>query len=97
MHHLVFLQFPTDLDIWMKPMVRPDYGFSYYAYVLIYVDDVMVIHHDVDSVLSRIDKYFELEPSYIGDPDIYLGAKLNKIILEIVVWSWANIPAIYAK
>ena len=62
-------------------MVRPDYGFNYYAYVLKYVDDVMVIHHDVDSVIRRIDKYFKINPSSIVEPDIYLGAKFNKMIL----------------
>ena len=29
-----------------NPMVRPDDGFFYHEYFLIYVDDVMVIHHD---------------------------------------------------
>ena len=33
MHHLGFLPCPSDLDIWMKPMVRPEDGFNYYAYV----------------------------------------------------------------
>ena len=61
----------------MKPMVRPHSGFNYYAYVLIYVYDVMVIHNDADIVISTIDKYFKLKPSSIGEPDIYLGAKLN--------------------
>ena len=74
-------------------MVRPRYGFDYYAYVLIYVDNVMVIHHDTESVLWRINKYFKLKPSSIGDPDIYLGAKLKKMRLENGVWGWANIPA----
>ena len=97
MHHLVFLPFPVNLDLWMKSTVRPDYGFNHYTYVLIYVDDVMVIHHDAESVLRRIDKYFKLKPSSIGDPDIYLGSKLNKIRLENGVWSWANSPAIYVK
>ena len=46
MHHLGFLPCPADLYIWMNPMVRPDDGFNYYANVLMYVDDVMVIHHD---------------------------------------------------
>ena len=46
MHHLGFLPCPSDLDLWMNPMVRPDDGFNYYANVLMYVDDVMVIHHD---------------------------------------------------
>ena len=97
MHHLGFLPCPYDLDICMKPLVRPDYGFNYHAYVSIYVDDVMVINHDAESVLRRIDKYFMLKPSSIGDPDIYLGAKLNKMILENGLWAWANIPAIYVK
>ena len=93
MHHMVFSPYPDDLDIWTKPMVRPNYGFNYYAYVLIYVDDVMVIHHDAESVISKIDKYFKFKPSSIGDPNIYLGDKLNKMILENGVWAWANIPS----
>ena len=79
MHHLGFLPCPADLYLWMKPMERPEDGFNYYADVLIYVDDVMVIHHAVESVLRIIYKYFKLKPSSIGDPDIYLGAKLYKM------------------
>ena len=60
MHHLGFLPCPEDLYICMKPMVRPEDGYDYYAYVLIYVDGVMVIHHDADIVLRKIDKYFKL-------------------------------------
>ena len=81
MHHLGFLPCPADLFLWMKPMLRPDDGFKYYAYVLIYVDDVMVIRPDAESVLRRIYNYFKLKPSTIGDPDIYLGAKSKKMIL----------------
>ena len=51
MHYLGFLPCPADLDLYMKPMVRPEDEFEYYAYVLIYVDDVMVIHQDADTVL----------------------------------------------
>ena len=65
----------------MKPTVRPEDGFNCYVCVLIYVYDVMVIHHDTESVLRRIYKYFKLNPSLIGDPDIYFTYKLNKIRL----------------
>ena len=37
MHHLGFFTFPSDLDIWMKPMVRHEDRFDYYAYILIYM------------------------------------------------------------
>ena len=57
----------------------------------------MVIHNYLESVLWQIDKYFKLNPSSIGDPDIYLGAKLKKMQLENGVWAWANIPARYVN
>ena len=57
----------------------------------------MVIHHDADIVLWRIYKYFKLNPSSIGDPDIYLGDKLKKMQLENGVWPCANRPARYVK
>ena len=56
-------------------MVRPDDRFNYYAYVLIYVDDVMVIHNDSECVLHIIYEYFKLKTILIGDPEIYFGAK----------------------
>ena len=48
----------------------------------------MVIHHDTESVLRQIDKYFKLKPSLIGDPDIYLEAKLSNMKLENGVCAW---------
>ena len=57
MDRLELLPCPADLDLWMKPTIRPVDGFNYYAYVLIYVDDVMVINHDSENVLRRIAKY----------------------------------------
>ena len=82
MDYLGFLPCPANLDTWMKPMASPDDGFNYYAYVLIYVDYVIIIHHDVESVIRRIDKYFNIKTSSIFEPDIYLGAKLKKTRLE---------------
>jgi len=66
----------ADNDLWMKRETNAE-GLSYYSYVLCYVDDIMVIHHDAMPVLMKIDKYFKLKPSSIGDPDIYLGGLLN--------------------
>ena len=62
---------------------------------MIYVDDVMVIHNNADSVIISIDKYYNLNPSSIGDPDIYLGNNLKKTRLDNGVWAWENIPARY--
>ena len=48
-------------------------------------------------MLKRIDNYFKLKLSSIGDPDIYFGAKLNKTRLDNGVWEWENSPSIYVK
>ena len=78
-------------------MVRPDDGFKYYFYVIIYVDGVMVIHHDTDSVIRRIDKYFKLKGTSIGGPDIYLGTKSKNMRLDNGIWAWADISERYVK
>ena len=87
----------ADPDLWMKAEVRPDDGFKYYSYILCYVDDILVIHHDAMKVIHQIDKYMTIKPSSMGDPDIYLGAKLSKMTMANNVWCWALSPAKYVK
>jgi hypothetical protein len=79
MKHLGFAPCLTDPDLWMQAEVRPYDGFKYYAYVLLYVDDVLVIHHDAEDVLLCLDKYFKMKPELIRDPDIYLGATIKQM------------------
>ena len=62
----------------MKPKIDPETKHHYYAYILYYVDDVLIVDHDAMSVLNNINKYFKLKPESIGDPDMYLGAKLTQ-------------------
>ncbi len=87
----------ADPDLWMKPVVRPDDGVKYYAYVLLYIDDCLCIHHDAKSQLDEIDKYFPMKPGSVGDPDIYLGTKLRKVTLDNGVEAWGSSPAKYIQ
>ena len=81
----------------MNTMLSPEDGFNYSAYVLIYMDDVMVINHDAKNILIIIYKYFNLNTSSIREPDIYLGSKLEKMRPKNGVWAWANSLARYLK
>jgi hypothetical protein len=47
------------------------------------------------SVLNLINGYMPLKPSLIGDPDIYLGAKLKMTQLENGIWAWGLSPSKY--
>ncbi len=68
----------ADPDLWLKAMTRPEYNVRYYAYILCYVADILCIQHDPMSVIKEINGYPPLKPSSVGDPDIYLGAKLKE-------------------
>ena len=86
----------ADQDLWYKPMTRDD-GYQYYAYALLYVDDVLIVHHDGLSALREIDKFFKMKADSIGDPDIYLGAKLRTITLSNGVEAWGMSPSKYVQ
>ena len=87
----------ADPDVWYKAETRPSDGYKYYAYVLLYVDDAMCIHHDATSVLDKIDTFFKFKPGSIADPDIYLGAKLRQVTLPNLVEAWAISPSKYVQ
>lgn len=48
--------------------------------------------HTSDGVntLNLIDKYFHMNEGSIGDPDMYLGAKLCRTVLTNGVEEWAT-------
>ena len=87
----------ADPDLWYRPEVRPEDGTKYYAYVLFYIDDTLAIHHDATSVLLQLDKYFQMKKGSIGDPDIYLGAKLRTVRLDNGVTAWAMSSSKYVQ
>ena len=85
----------ADPDLWFKAETNPSNNHKYYSYVLLYVDDVLCIHHDGESTIKIIDKYFKMKDGSIGDPDLYLGAKLRKTRLPNGVEAWATSPSKY--
>ncbi len=93
MMHLGFTPCLADPDLWM----RPADGVSYYAYVLLYVDNILVVHHDATDVLLRLDKYFKMKSRSIGDPNVYLGATIKQMRLANGVLAWASSPSKYVR
>jgi len=94
MRHLGYESCKADNDLWYKAEVDP-HGMEYYSYILCYVDDILVIHHDAMTTMTKIDKYFTMKPSSIGDPDIYLGAKLRYHQAPNGVYCWTMSPSKY--
>ena len=50
---LGYVSSKADPDVWLKAEMKPD-GTEYYAYVIVYVDDVLHLHHDPDIFMNRL-------------------------------------------
>ena len=72
----------ADPDLWFKEETLPSDGAKYYAYFLLYVNDCLVIHHDADTALYELHHFFKIKSGSIGDPNMYLEAKLRKVVVE---------------
>ena len=89
MARLGFTSSRADPDVWFRLSTRST-GEEYYEYVLLYVDDVLVISEKAEAVLRKeIGRYWELKPESIGPPSKYLGGKLREVTLETGVKAWA--------
>jgi hypothetical protein len=49
------------------------------------------------SVLNQINGYLPLKPTSVGDPDIYLGAKLKETRLPNGIYPWGLSPSKYVN
>jgi hypothetical protein len=68
----------------MKAETRPEDGVMYWAYIFIYVDDILCVHHDPGTPLAKLDEYFKMKEGSIQVPTFYLVAKLKKTVLPNV-------------
>jgi hypothetical protein len=68
MKHLGWNPCRADRDLWMKAETRPDDGVLYWAYILIYVDDILCVHHDHGAPLAKLDEYFKIKEGSIQVP-----------------------------
>jgi hypothetical protein len=71
----------ADPDVWFKAAVKPC-GFEYYEYVLVYVDDVLVLSHQPEVTMKALEAFYRLKDGF-AEPDRYLGAEVKK-------WTFPN-------
>ena len=64
----------------MRPNVCPD-GFKYWEYILVYVDDLLVVSHDAQSVMDRLSEHYTLKAGSVRPPQEYLGSDIKPYIV----------------
>jgi hypothetical protein len=89
MGHLGFSSSRADPNVWIR-LPKQSTGEEYYEYLLLYVNDVLVISECAEQVLRlEIGQHFVLCKESIGMPSNYLGGKLQEVTLENGVVAWA--------
>ena len=73
-----FISSLADPDVWYKPCTKED-GSKYYAYLLIYVDDVISVDIDAKKNIDLIGDVFTIKEGSAGPPKVYLGANIQKV------------------
>ena len=72
-----FASCKADPDIWMKAAVKPN-GDKYWAYILCYVDNLLVISHQPQEVMDFLSKRYTLKEGSVKEPMEYLGNQVGK-------------------
>ena len=96
MGHLGYKSCLADPDLWMRES-RLDDGTDYYEYILLYVDDCLVVSEHPKESLHCLGKYFPLKPDSIGPTKLYLGGKLAKLELPNGVVYWTISASKYSQ
>jgi hypothetical protein len=76
LHELGYTSSLADPDVWLHPEIKPD-GTEYYAYVLVYVDNILVVSHNPTMTMQMISRLFRLKDGF-APPTRYLGATIEK-------------------
>jgi len=80
LHDLGYTPSLADPDVWFRAETKPD-GFAYYAYILVYVDDILVVSHEPKTTMEALSKLFRLKDGF-APPTRYLGATIKKWRLQ---------------
>ena len=75
--------------MWIRAATKPD-GEEYFEYVLLYIDDCLVILHNPEAILrEEIGKHFKLKEEFIRPPSQYLGGKIRQVTMANSQICWA--------
>jgi Reverse transcriptase (RNA-dependent DNA polymerase) len=70
---LHFSSTQADPDVWIRSAE------SHYEMILVYVDDILIFSKDPRTLMNQLSELYELKPESVKEPDLYLGANIEKI------------------
>jgi hypothetical protein len=88
---LAFASTKADPDVWIRN------SGTHYDMVLVYVDDILIFAKDPKVTMNELGKMYELKPESVHEPDIYLGADMEKVQLPSGKVEWAMGSKTYVR
>ena len=86
----------ADPDVWIRA-ARKTNGDQYYEMTIVYVDDVLVLSTEAAQVIKDISDRYDLKEGSVKEPEIYLGANIEKVQLPDGREVWAQSPRQHMK
>jgi hypothetical protein len=76
LHDLGYVSSLADPNVWFHAETKDD-GFKHYAYVLVCIDDILVVPHNPMSTMQALSEHYRLKNGF-APPTRYLGATIKK-------------------
>ena len=86
----------VDKDFWLEKDTKSD-GTFYYSYILVYVDDILILSEDPKIYIESLSKRYYVKESSIGTPDLYLGTRYKLITGRLGIPVWSSSTDVYVK
>jgi len=83
-------------DVWIWESMKSN-GFRYYEILLVYVDDILCVSHQLEQTMDQIKELYHLKDESVGPPSRYLGATVGKFQLKSGLECWSASARDYVK
>ena len=80
-----------DPGVWYREAMKSNHE-EYYEYILVYMDDLLAISLDAQSIILEVAEKLKLKKDNIDPPGVYLGGRLdNKSLNEHEIWTMSSV------
>ena len=87
-----FVSTKADPDVWLRS------AGTHYEMIQVYLDDILVFaNKEPKAIMADIGKMYELKPESVKEPDIYLGANIERTQLPNGKSEWGMSSRTYVK
>ena len=96
LHKMGFTSSKADANVWMRPAVRKvkdsngnEIEHEYYEYLLVYVDDLLLVSHNPTPTFTAVMEHYDLKGDKFEKPDRYLGANIEEFEFDDGHKAWS--------